>query len=204
MLDFSFEKLFIIVPLFIIFITLHEAAHAWAAWKCGDNTPEREGRLTVNPLVHVDPIGTLMLVFIGFGWGKPVNVDERNFREPRWQIPLVAASGPIANIILGIISAAGAQLAIKIPSMAPLAETMGIAIFINAMLVFFGLLPLPPFPGYRIIQGFLPRAVQEKLESIAPYVGIGLLILIFVGGSRIFGSIIMTIAALMMMTVSWL
>jgi Zn-dependent protease len=203
-MNLSFEKLFIVAPLFMIFLTLNSAAQAWAAWKCGDDTPEREGRLTVNPLSHLDPIGTVLLILVGFGWGKAVNVDERNFREPKWQAPLVAASGTIANLLLGILSAALSQIVLKIPSLSPLAETMGVALFINAMLVFFGLLPIPPMPGYRIIQNFLPRNLQIQLENMAPYLSIGLLILIMVGGGRVFGTAISTIAMLMMLPVSWL
>ena len=133
--------LLLTLPGVIIAITFHEFAHAFAADKLGDDTPRRQGRLTLNPLAHIDPVGFLMLVFVHFGWGKPVEINPTNFNRKRSmtaQEAIVAFAGPLMNIIVAII------LAIQM------------AISVNIGLGVFNLVPLPPLDGSKILIHFLP------------------------------------------------
>jgi len=170
-----------LIPLFILSITLHEAAHAYAAFACGDRTAAREGRLTLNPVAHLDPLGALMVVLVGFGWAKPVPVDERNLRHPGWQIPLVAAAGPLANLLLAIISALGLQLGSRFEA-AFVIEPLILMASLNLMLMLFNLIPLPPLDGAGIIRALLPYPLQREYDKLLPYGPFILIVLVFVPG----------------------
>ncbi|HEX9770934.1 MAG TPA: site-2 protease family protein [Kiloniellales bacterium] len=165
-------------------ITLHEASHGYVAWRLGDDTAYRMGRVTFNPLRHVDPFGTVilpaMLFMTGgilFGWAKPVPVNFRRLNRPRRDMVLVAAAGPASNLVLATVSALGFHL---IPFASAtlgtwLADALGKSILINLVLAVLNMLPLPPLDGGRVAVGLLPRALAEPLARLERW---GLLILI--------------------------
>ncbi|MFM8333366.1 MAG: site-2 protease family protein [Candidatus Methylumidiphilus sp.] len=166
-------------------ITLHEVAHGWVAKLLGDRTAESQGRLTLNPLHHIDPVGTvllpgLLLVFSGFvfGWAKPVPVNWGRLHNPKRDIGLVAIAGPAANltmIVLWIIVARLASL-IGVGSVAlPLIFMSAAGIFINSMLMLLNLLPLPPLDGGRVMSCLLPTHLSYKFDKLEPY---GMIILV--------------------------
>lgn len=160
------------IPGVLIAITFHEYAHGLAAYKLGDNTAKDEGRLSLNPLAHLDPIGTLMLVFAGFGWGKPVHVDSRNYTRKismEKGEAIVSAAGPLMNIILAFIFTLIYCAIYKFAGAGFLHSTIGsvlmlmifYTISINVGLGVFNLIPLPPLDGSKIIMPFLPYKAKE-------------------------------------------
>ena len=167
-------------------ITLHEVAHGWVAKKFGDRTAERLGRLSLNPLQHIDPIGTLlvpglMLLFSNmiFGWAKPVPVDFGKLRNPRRDMVWVAIAGPAANLLMAIFWALMIRLAILLHSEF-LSQPLGLmgqaGIGINVVLMVLNLLPVPPLDGGRIALGLLPPRMAYQYSKIEPY---GVYILLF-------------------------
>lgn len=159
--------------IFLFALPFHELAHAWVAERLGDPTPRRAGRVTLNPMAHLDPIGALMLVLAGFGWARPVPVNPLYLRYgPRVGMALVGGAGPAANLLL-------AGLGILVYRAAPeplLATPLAFAflrawIFINVGLAVFNMLPLPPLDGFRVLQGLLPPDMAyayARLEAYGP------------------------------------
>ena len=184
-------------------MVLHEFAHGWAAEKCGDSTAKLQGRLTVNPLAHIDPFGTvilpLMCLLLGsflFGWAKPVPIDPRNMHQPRRDMALVAAAGPGMNLLLAVASALLLAVLLTIePTLSlrgsteaeastsllgamflrPLAVMALYSVMINVFLALFNLLPIPPLDGGRILTAILPTKPAMALARLEPY---GMLILV--------------------------
>lgn len=165
----------------IFAITVHEVAHGWVAKRLGDPTAERLGRLTLNPIKHIDPIGTLVvpgvLLLLGgfiFGWAKPVPVTYENLRNPKRDMALVAVAGPGVNFVMAVLWAAVAKLATVLPETAqwfamPMMY-MGIAgIMINLVLMVLNLLPLPPLDGGLVAAGLLPGPWAWQLNRLEPY-----------------------------------
>jgi Zn-dependent protease len=162
-----FYFLLLAIPL-LYSIIIHEIAHGWVANKMGDPTAKWLGRLSLNPLKHIDPIGTLMLFVFGFGWAKPVPVNFENLRDARKGLILVSAAGIAANIILAFI----ALLLLRILAPSPFGVVSTVLYYfaqINIMLASFNLIPVPPLDGSKILMGFVSRRFQYTLLSIEPY-----------------------------------
>jgi Zn-dependent protease len=182
----------------IIAVTFHEAAHGFVAHLLGDDTAWRLGRVSFNPLKHVDPLGTILLPgillllrspFI-FGYAKPVPVNFRALRWPRSGMVLVAAAGPAMNIALAVAAALGFHLVDYLPATSEqwLAENLKNALIINVVLAVFNLFPLPPLDGGRILVGILPKAVAAPIAQLEPYglaILIGLLIVLPLLGAQV-------------------
>lgn len=186
-----------LIPL-VIAIVFHEVAHGYVARIFGDHTAERLGRLTLNPLRHVDPIGTVVLPMVLaiahvpiFGWAKPVPVDARKMRNPRRDMMLVALAGPATNFVLATLTAfvlAGLLLVLHgVPAPVPpftlarfAVDNLGNFLQINVFLGIFNLIPLPPFDGGHVVQGLLPRAAAIHYAKLARYGFPLLLVLLFV------------------------
>ncbi len=163
----------------LLAITLHEAAHGWAAWKLGDDTAYREGRVTFNPFRHVDPFGTVLLPamlllmrapFL-FGWAKPVPVNFYRLRNPRRDMVLVAAAGPGVNLALAFACALAGHGVSWLPDGVDewVVDNLSNAIVLNLVLAVFNMIPLPPLDGGRVAVGLLPRELGLPLARLEPY-----------------------------------
>lgn len=171
----------------LLAITCHEVAHGFVAWRYGDPTARMLGRLTLNPLKHIDIFGTLMLVVVGIGWAKPVPVVIENLRNPKRDMIWVSAAGPITNIGLAIVSALLLRLLHILPSgsseasfvLMPLAYMISFSIYVNLLLAFFNMIPIPPLDGGRVLMGLLPYRQAMTLSRIEPYGMIIIIALVF-------------------------
>jgi Zn-dependent protease len=164
----------------LVAATFHEFAHAFVADRLGDPTPRALGRLSLNPLVHLDLLGTLFFVVFGFGWARPVPVNPRHFADPRRGMLQVALAGPLANITLAFV--VGALL--KVPDLpgGPLAaEVLSALIWINVILALFNLIPIPPLDGSRILESLLVGRQALTYSRLQPYGTLLLLVLLYTG-----------------------
>ena len=171
-------------------LSFHEFAHAWMASKCGDNTAARMGRLTLNPMAHLDVMGSLMILFVGFGWAKPVPVDPRNLRDPRKDMMKVAAAGPLSNLLLAMLAGMAWRLLGGINFLSDTNFPVLIFYFtqINIALAVFNLIPVSPLDGSQIFSGYLMKTNPElalKIQSYGPQVLFGLILFGYVTGFSI-------------------
>jgi Zn-dependent protease len=186
-----------VIPV-LLAITLHEAAHGFVAWRRGDETAWRLGRVTFNPLKHIDPFGTIVLPALLlllqspflFGYAKPVPVDFRALRNPRWDMVLVAAAGPTTNILLALAAGLLAHLVGLLPAGADQWSLRNLqnAILINVILAVFNMIPLPPLDGGRVAVGLLPNRLGLPLSRLEPFgmlIIIGLLFILPMVGAQI-------------------
>lgn len=176
--------LIVSLPAILWAITIHEFAHGYVAYKLGDPTPKLQGRLTLNPIAHLDVLGFIALILAHFGWAKPVVVNPRNFIKlgPRWGEVLVAFAGPLANFFSAFLSVLLLKYFpftyLPLSVSEPLILVLKYSVFINAAFGIFNLLPIPPLDGSKILEAFLPYNLYLKFKEIEPYGPIILLILV--------------------------
>jgi Zn-dependent protease len=194
------------LPLSILSLTIHEFAHAWSAWKLGDDTASRAGRLTLNPLSHIDPLGTILLPLLGvpFGWAKPVPVDPSRFRRDVSMgrgMAITAAAGPLSNVVLALVASVLLGLAFRfapelVENGQPGRFFLVNLVLLNVGLALFNLIPIPPLDGSRIVAWVLPYRLRNQwheLERFAPFLLIG----IFWFGGRLVSGPIQAVASLL-------
>jgi Zn-dependent protease len=183
------QELVLMIPAILFAVTFHEVAHGWIAERLGDPTARLAGRLTLNPVPHIDPVGALMFILAKFGWAKPVPVNPYNLRHPVRDMVWVAAAGPAANLLLAAASLLVVQLLNPVLRGAELQflaqPILGILLWtylLNLHLAAFNLIPIPPLDGSQILKGVLPRNARFQYERLEPY-GFILLILFLISGA---------------------
>lgn len=170
------------IPGILIGLSIHECAHAWVAYKAGDPTAKNLGRMTLDPIKHIDPIGMIMLILVGFGWARPVLVTRRNFKKPIRDDILVSLAGIVANFVLAfLLTGVYAILTIRFNvSNEVVLNLVWYAIMINLSLCFFNLIPIPPLDGYHVFQDLLLKVFSPsfwmQFERYGYYILLGLLI----------------------------
>jgi Zn-dependent protease len=204
--NIDIAQVFISFLVLVFSLTVHESAHAWAADRLGDPTARLLGRVSLNPIVHIDPIGTLLFPLVGLvssapliGWAKPVPVATWRFEKPRRDYLMVAAAGPLSNLSLAFVAAIvlrllpvealeanplmpgdGAALSLRV--LVPLARLSAAALQINLLLAVFNLLPIPPLDGSSVLAGLLPERLAAVLDRLRPYGFVLLYALLLSGG----------------------
>jgi Zn-dependent protease len=194
------RTLLLLAPPILVALTFHEYAHGYVANKYGDDTAKRSGRLTLNPLAHLDPLGTIMIFLVHFGWAKPVPVNPYRLRNPKRDMLWISAAGPFANMVLALLSGIMLRVVFAIGgaphthSIAGLLTVMVImSLQINLALAIFNVLPIAPLDGSKILAGLLPAEHEGKvyfLERYGPIILIGLIIFGRATGVPILGSLI--------------
>ncbi|REJ35019.1 MAG: site-2 protease family protein [Bacillota bacterium] len=182
--DFRLDVLILRVAAVLLALAIHEYAHAAAAVRLGDPGPKFDGRLTLNPLAHLDPVGTLMLFFFSFGWAKPVMVNPARFKNPRRDMMWVALAGPLSNIALAFALARLAPFILNIVPPGALRATwmfLQVSVQLNIWLAVFNMLPLPPLDGSKVLMGILPRRYAYRYARLESY-GTVILLLLVVSG----------------------
>jgi Zn-dependent protease len=187
--QFFFRISIMLVPA-LFAITFHEVSHGFVADRFGDPTARRAGRLTLNPLNHLDIFGTLMVFIVGIGWAKPVPVDFRNLRNPKRDMIWVAAAGPITNFVVALLSALVLRAVVALGGHAapsplfnsvfePVVLMLAFSVYINLLLGIFNLIPLPPLDGGRVAVGILPERLAVPLARLEPFGMIIIIVLVF-------------------------
>lgn len=159
----------------VVAITIHEFAHAWSADRLGDPTPRLQGRLTLNPLAHLDPLGTIMLILVHFGWGKPVQFDPFNLRHPRRDSAIISLAGPVSNIIL----ATAISILLHFINFINFTNFLNTLVVLNVVLAVFNLIPIHPLDGFKIVGGILPEENAGSWYELERYGVIFLIFLLF-------------------------
>jgi Zn-dependent protease len=193
--DINLVQVLIAFVVLVFSLTVHESAHAWTASRLGDPTGRRLGRVSLNPVVHVDPIGTLLFPLVAMvthlpiiGWARPVPVDARYLRSPRRDFLLIAAAGPLSNLALAVAAAAmlrfvpaGPQAIGRFAVAAPLALVASLGLQVNLLLAIFNMIPVPPLDGSSVVAGLVPEPVAAGLDRLRPYGFLLLYALMFTG-----------------------
>ena len=188
------RELIFVIPCVLVSLTFHEFAHGWVAMKLGDPTARNLGRLTLNPLKHLDPIGTICMIFFHFGWARPVPINSRYFKKPKRDMALTAAAGPIMNFLLAFVSAFITQGLIFVFTKYPVSSSVflfgvrqsAVTLFstfhiLNLSLGLFNLIPLPPLDGSRLLFIFLPSKWYFGIMKYERYIMLGFLVLLWSG-----------------------
>jgi Zn-dependent protease len=197
-MNFDFLKnidlLLIQAPVILLSLTVHEYFHGWTANKLGDPTAKMQGRLTLNPIAHLDILGTILMFAVGFGWAKPVPIDPRNFKDPKKDTILVAIAGPLSNLVMAL--AAGLALRYMIPKMVSgeissegiypvIAIILILTLVYGIALAVFNMIPIPPLDGSRVLYGILPNRYAYAYSRFEPY-GVLFLFALFIFGGGVF------------------
>lgn len=197
-MDINLNFIIIAAPVILFALTIHEYCHALVAFKLGDDTASLQGRLTLNPIMHLDPIGTIMMFFAGFGWARPVPVNPLNFKDPKKGIMLVAIAGPISNIVTAIVAGLVLKFILSSPGFSM--ETNGgayntfvLILILNVVfgiaLAVFNMIPIPPLDGSRVLYAYLPNRFLDAYGKFEQY-GFFFLIILFVFSGNLFGRIL--------------
>lgn len=184
----AMQMLLLMIPGLLVAVTIHEVAHGWVADRLGDPTARLAGRLTLNPLPHIDPLGALAFIVAGFGWARPVPVNARNLRRPVRDMACVAAAGPLSNFLMAFVGLVLTALVTRLVSNPFLARPLGGMFYtvytFNLGLAIFNLIPLPPLDGGHFLQYFFPRRSWPLLARVEQYGPLILLLLVFSGATR--------------------
>ncbi len=195
----NFVPLLLSVPPILLALSFHEYAHGWMAYRLGDPTAKHEGRLTMNPLAHLDPLGTMMIIIVHFGWAKPVPVNPLNLRDPKKDMLWIALAGPVSNVImaagLGILLRIMIGMGLRVDGsfLGYFQYMLYFAVMINLVLAVFNMIPIPPLDGSRILFGLLPTEYEEsylRFQQIGPMVLLGLVVINSYFGIPIFSVLI--------------
>jgi len=182
--NFDFARVLKFLPGIILGLTVHEYCHALVAHLCGDSTSKDQGRVTLNPLKHIDPLGFIMLIFAGFGWAKPVQFNEQNLRNPKTDVIKISLAGPLSNVVIAMILSVLFSLLFpsssieRSPNMQILSEVFLYAIYINWGLFIFNMIPLPPLDGSHLLLSQFKRfpALYNGLYKYGSFLLFGLII----------------------------
>ena len=170
------EVLVLLIPVLLFALVFHEFSHGWVANKLGDPTAKNQGRLTLNPMAHLDPIGSMMILFVGFGWAKPVPVDSRYLANPRMDMMKIAFAGPASNLLLAFLGG----ILIRMTGYAgPLTSMLILFTQINISLAVFNMIPIPPLDGSQIFSGIMIRRNPQlvmQLQMYGPQILLGLIL----------------------------
>ena len=170
------EVLVLLIPVLLFALVFHEFSHGWVAYKLGDPTAKNQGRLTLNPLSHLDPFGSMMILFVGFGWAKPVPVDSRYLANPRKDMMKIAFAGPASNLLLALVGG----ILIRLTGYAgPLTSMLILFTQINISLAVFNMIPIPPLDGSQIFSGIMIRRNPQlvmQLQTYGPQILMGLIL----------------------------
>lgn len=186
----SLISIIFLFPIVILSLTVHECAHGFAAYKLGDPTAKLCGRLTLNPLSHLDPIGALMMLLFGFGWAKPVPINPNNFKNRKTGMAVSALAGPVSNLILSFIGVLCYHIAVTVALKSGvyssgflMALLMFLSLFssLNASLAIFNLIPIPPLDGSRILNIILPEKYYFQVMKYERYIYLAVIVLLFTG-----------------------
>ena len=172
----------LVAGLLVIAISVHEFSHALASDKLGDPTARINGRLTLNPKAHLDPIGTLFLLVAGFGWGKPVPFDPFNLKDPKRDAAIISFAGPFSNLIMAVLASIIIRILFLIPSFSIniiLVNILSLFVYFNLILAIFNLLPFHPLDGFKVVAGLLPKKYYYEWMDLQRYGMIFLFMLIF-------------------------
>ena len=170
------EVLVLLIPVLLFALVFHEFSHGWVAYKLGDPTAKNQGRLTLNPIAHLDPFGSMMILFVGFGWAKPVPVDSRYLANPREDMMKIAFAGPASNLFLALI---GGTLIRLTGYVGPLTSMLILFTQINISLAVFNMIPIPPLDGAQIFSGIMIRRNPQlvmQLQMYGPQILMGLIL----------------------------
>lgn len=210
-MNFDFLKnidlLLIQAPVILLSLTVHEYFHGWTANKLGDPTAKMRGRLTLNPIAHLDILGTILMFIVGFGWAKPVPIDPRNFKDPKKDTILVAIAGPLSNLAMAL--AAGLALRYMIPKMVSgeissegiypvIAIILILTLVYGIALAVFNMIPIPPLDGSRVLYGILPARYAYAYSRFEPY-GVLFLFALFIFGGGVFKYLLVPVSYLTVM-----
>lgn len=180
------KTLLINVPITLIALTLHELAHGWVSGKLGDPTPKRDGRMTLNPMAHLDLVGTLLMILTGFGWAKPVMVNPMYYKDRKKGMALVGIAGPITNVLLAFVGmmlyALSLVVCFKLGVSQAVTSTVSyiaqLFVVRNLCFAVFNLIPIPPLDGSRVLFAFLPDRIYYNIMRYEQYLYFGLILLI--------------------------